>query len=453
MIAGALLLGVLGLTLLHTLFELPHAQLLAQLALVAFVLVAWRQLRRLAQCFAVLGGASLVLVGWRAEQPLAVIDAALAQGAWYCAFLVALGCLPVASNRSARLLAASARLVSVAGRNRYAALTLASHLFGLMLSLTALPLLIGAVLRHTGNDAGEAIARRRDAVLAILRGFAPTAAWSPLSIGPAVVVSVVPAASWQHVYLLGVGLAVVMLLLGALVHRIERTPAADSPPAAPPQSWRVLLPVLALVAGIFLLLLISTTTLGLSLPESVMLVIPLVTLAWLGGQRRGNAARPSVAALTRRWRGTPPRQATEIVVLAAAGVIGVALSALLPTAQLATALASLDLGPTLLLLGVFWALLGAGMLGISPLVTIILIGAILADPAQFGLPPLLLAGVFISSWCLIAQLSPYSASALLSAAAANMPSTTLILQWNRGFILAALLLVHASLLISGFLIR
>ena len=64
MIAGALLLGVLGLTLLHTLFDLPHAQLLAQLALVAFVLVAWRQLRRLAQCFAVLGGVSLVLVGW-----------------------------------------------------------------------------------------------------------------------------------------------------------------------------------------------------------------------------------------------------------------------------------------------------------------------------------------------------------------------------------------------------
>jgi hypothetical protein len=451
--AGALLLGVLALTVAHALFDLPAAERLSQLALLGVILVQWSAIRSLARVFALVALVSLALVVLLGDAPLAVIDRALAQGAWYCSFLVALGCLPAAANRSQRLLAAGARLVQVAGRGRYTALTLASHAFGLMLSLSALSLLIAAVLRQAPPSAPPGtgtLAARRGAVLAILRGFAPTAAWSPLSVGPVVVVSVVPTAQWQSIYVLGVGLAVAMLLLGALVQRLEPAPAPQM--MVPHESWRALYPVLALVVSVFALLLGCAQGFGLALPEAVMLVIPLVTLAWLTLQTWHQGAAALRARLASLVRETLPRQSSETVVLSAAGVIGVALAALLPTAQLADWVGLLNLSPTLLLLAVFWLLLGAGLVGISPLVTIILLGAVLADPVQLGLPPLLLAGVFISCWCLIAQLSPYSASALLTASAAGMPSTTLILDWNRYYIIAALLAGHAAIVLSGLLL-
>jgi len=132
-------------------------------------------------------------------------------------------------------------------------------------------------------------------------------------------------------------------------------------------------------------------------------------------------------------------QRTEIIILATAGFIGGAASGLLPYETMGQWLRQLPLAYLALPLMVFWIVIGFGYVGVNPVISVSIIGTLIAQPEAFGIEPLFLGVVYLCCWSLTAQLSPFTASNLLLGSIAGVNSTVIVNQWNRRFAVAAML--------------
>jgi hypothetical protein len=432
---------------------LPVLGQAAGVALALFLVLELPRQRRYAQVFFV-AMAALGCVGLLTTQhPVSLLLDALRRGAVYAAFFFALATLRDAAEHSVLIRRCGQHLVAQPPGRRYLALTAGGHLFGIILSYGAIELLGAMVVRantlaSAGGSAAVRTLRARRMLMAIYRGFAVMNCWSPLNLMTAVVSTAVPGAPMRLLLPIAFVVSVGMGAIGWIDDRLHTPPRAGAPsPPASAENWPIHLRVVGLVALVMALSEAAVAVLGITLVTAVTLVVPTVALVWAAVQCHGRARSKRVAlGLLMRRLGRfvvrVPEFRGEANVLGLSGFVGVALGAALP----AGGLGFLSLLPPLAIpLLVPVLLMATGQIGLNPVATVALLGAMLPDPNALGVAPAVLGFACMLGWGVGVSVTAMSASAITTARWLGVSPFVVSVLWNTRFTLGCLVLSWAAI--------
>ena len=442
---------VWALSLAGQLYGKPALGHVAGMLLAVFLVLELPRQRRYAQVFfvamALLGTAGLLTT----LHPMSLLLAALSRSAVYAAFFFALATLRRAAEHSALIRRCGEHLVAQPPGRRYLALTAGGHVFGIILSYGAIELLGAMVVRANtlqaagGNSEVRALRARR-MLMAVYRGFATMNCWSPLNLMTAVVSTAVPGATLAPLLPLAFAVSVGMGAIGWALDRLHTPTGRVATAPATSEKWSIHLRVIALVALVMGLSEAAVREFGIGLVTAVTLVVPAVALAWVAIQCRGRGWRVAARLFARRLRrflaGVPDFRG-EANVLGLSGFVGVALGAALAGGKTITVLTLLP--PIVIPLGVPVLLMAAGQVGLNPVATVALIGAVLPDPAAFGVAPAVLAFACMLGWGIGVSVTAMSASAITTARWLGVSPFVVSTKWNARFTLGCLLLAWAAI--------
>lgn len=415
-------------------------------ALALYLLLQAYRLPRTAWFHLGAGAAIAAVAVLRLDAPQDVLVAALHRAAFLAALFSALGALREAARSSDAVLATGRLLAQQPPGRRYAAMTLGGTFFGAILNFGAVGLLGGMVrdantLAAAGGDARIQAIREQRMLLAVLRGFSTLMFWCPLTVAYAIVTTSVAGAAWPTLALLGSFVTLCVLALGWGLDRATMPRSAVRPDAAPFR-WRGLAPLFCLLALIFALsFLVEATTRG-QLIHGVILVVPLIALAWIaldGGLAEG------VARMGRYLSGSVPKQRGEIVVLGNAAFVGAVIAALLPQSGVEALLDQVGVPGLAIPLAMPWLIVGIGQLGANPLITVTVLAALIGDPARFGVAPTVFGLSLVVGWGLTVGSSPAAAATMMIGRLSGRAAGAVGRGWNGPFTLLALLLCSALL--------
>lgn len=441
----------------------PACGTLAGLAMLTFLIVEFPRQRRYAQVlFLVLSAIGLIGVA-TVDDRLSHFLAGWQRGAVYGGFFLALSSLRDAAETSPLVRRCGQHLVAQPPGRRYAALTGGGHLFGIILSYGAIDLLGAMVTRANALSAAAGweaarVLRARRMLMAIHRGFCVMNCWNPLNLMTVIVTTAVPGAPMRALIPAALLVSVALMVLGWAEDRMAaaRSATRDGVPPNTRESWSIHLRMVALVLGVMVLAEAASLMLHISLAAAVTLAVPPVALIWAVLQSRGYIARfrgPGGRTVDRgmggrvvgimrrrtlRFLHRVPNFRAEATVLAASGFMGVSVGAALPATGMEPLLAWLP--PITIPLLVPVVLIATGQIGLNPIAVVALLGAIIPDPLALGVSPAVLAFSCMLGWGLAVNMTPMSASAIITARWAGVSPWTVTTRWNLAYSLSALLL-------------
>ncbi|MBM3565257.1 MAG: hypothetical protein FJX42_03985 [Alphaproteobacteria bacterium] len=411
-------------------FGVPYAGNTAIGALALFIAlevrrVAWPQL---------LIAAVLLSCGFATAAAAGQLPETLAKGLkTSLPFLVLFGAvawLNVPASESASLRAARDAVAGQPPGWRFVTLAAAAHLLGSVFNLVAVSLLSVLIGNQDKPDTRRRLAR------ALLQGFATATCWSPLFVGTAVILSILPGARWIEIAPLGAALSLLLLALAWFADRAlnpARVPLGAA--RAPMPGWAVRR-IAVLVTVLLVLAMGMVEATGLSIPIVMGLIGPPFALVWQALRRRASAAALSAVAATagRVARGLETLR-TETLMFSAANIFSSAIALVVPGDAALAALSRLELGPDGMIVLLALGLVMASAMGLHPVIVVMLIGQLL--PAEiFGLPPSLLALVLMALWGMGTNASPFSATNIIMSRAVGMGHWAIAWRWNLPFSLA-----------------
>lgn len=453
-ILGALLLFTGVAVIFREWLGLDVAAALAALGLVAFLIVATPFTPFSRKAFVAIG---LVLaglvVGFVDDWP-AVLEKAIAQGAFIATFFAALASLRNPASASPAIERCGQYLASQPPGKRYLALTIGGHLFALILNYGSITLLGGLTEAIAGKEPNPEIReiRNRRMLLAVQRGLCASLCWSPLAFATAITTSVIAGASWGGMAPYAILFAVVFLFVGWALDTLYKPKLSGPQPVRgkPIGSVRDLAPLVVLLVLLFAAVGTLEYLTGLAITAIVMLFVPLVSIGWIAYES-GNQGE-TMRRLKRLAFAELPSYRSELVLLIMAGVIGALGAALI---QPLTAGQSLDLSGLpvwLVLLAPVWIIPVLGQLGMNPILSVSMLAPLLPPADALGIPANLLVAAITAGWALAGATSPFTATTLLIGRLGHTSALHVGLVWNRAFTLwvglaiSAMLLVFAALL-------
>lgn len=369
---------------------------------------------------------------------------------FFSTFLLTLNVLRDAAKTSIGVRRCGNFVLAQAPGRRYFALTLASHLFAVILNYGVINLLGTMVVRSNtlasaGGDVNRLKIRERRMMLAVLRGQSSMVGWSPLSILIAVAVSMVPGLTWPSIAPVGGILAIGLLSLGWLMDRRQwpaGARAAAPLPASDETFLRSVMPMLMILLAIIALVVAVASASGLPMVRAVMLVVPCFAVFWIATQFRRFGPRVMAAVALRRLGRMPMKEfaaaRSEVLIISTAAFIGSAVAALVPPDAIDALMVQLRLPWLVLAMLLAAAILAAGQLGINALVSMTLIGASLHHMTETDLPSVVLATAMLGGSSLSIGSSPYGTPVVLIAAMTGQAPETIGRRWNGPFTVVAL---------------
>lgn len=443
-------------TVLKVAAEWSHNTLLANFAalgaavcLVLLTLqVSWARRLFVAIAVALTAWAWISLPAWDAA-----VGRALGNMAFIAAFFIALATLRNAAAGSAAIVRCGLYLANQPPGRRYLALTLGGHLFALVLNYGSISL-FGSLVERSVQAESDAQIRRirtRRMLLAIQRGFVTTLTWWPLTFAVVMSLAVVPGSRWEVAlpYCL-----VASFILGATGWAMDTifkprnvVPAPREP--TPRGAWKTLLPLLGLLLLLIALVGVLQYLTELRTVAVVMLVVPLISMAWIARQKQppfpSAEFEPSLRGRMDSFvRRELPAYAPELVLLMSAGYIGILASAELAPLIHEGLLGGGQLSP-LVLIGVLWFVPLAGQLGMNPILSVTLVGPLLPHAEQMGVTPEMVVLALVSGWALTGASSPFTATTMLVGKFGGVSPLRAGLGWNGPYTLVAGLLLSAWL--------
>lgn len=289
------------------------------------------------------------------------------------------------------------------------------HLFGAVINLSTV-VILGDRMTTRGR-----LGKRR--ALALTRGFAAAAFWSPFFSAMAAALIYAPGARLDIVVLAGLPMAAVSLWLTA--REIDPdNPALGAPFLGYPMRFGALW-----IPGLLVAIVLSVHTLlpRWSILAIITLSAPLLTAAILLA-REGRGAWPSLRDHVRQGLATT---INELALFLAAGVLAAGLTSL--TSQFGDWLPFARFGPSqasLLLV----ATVGVAALGVHPVITIAALGVWLAPLRP---EPNLLAITFLMAWAIGVPANPLSGLHLMMQGRYGIDGYA-FLRWNAGYVLKCL---------------
>ena len=362
------------------------------------------------------------------------------------AFFSALTTLKFAADTSPAIRKCGRFLSQQPPGRRYLALTFGGQLFGLLLNYGAISLLGSMSLSHAAEEANEEIRRHRvrRMLLAVQRGFISILPWSPFSFAIVISTSLVPGTSWLQCVLPGLVTGTVLASTGWLLDTLFKPKLSGSPPPKekPDGDWFAVMPLIALLLLLVLLLTAARLLTGARIQALVMIVAPLVSLAWIAvqagrdrplrqvGDRAGDYLMIQLAGFR-----------SEMVLLMMAGYIGIVASPLLGTLLQVMNVDLAALPGWAVLVLIVWLIPIAGQIGMNPILAAALIAPVLPDAAHLGVPPVSIVVAITAGWILSGVSSPFTATTLLVGRFGGVSAAHVGQRWNGLFtILCAALL-------------
>jgi len=441
--AGSALLTSLAATALAEAFQVPYVRGVAIVALLIGIALLVPSLPRAGKVFAGTALGLAVVTWFVASDPGSIIMTALARGTVFAGLMTSLAFLREGAGNSSLVRACGTHMISQPPKLRYAALAIGGHLFGLILNLGALVMLATMIMRgQTGTmDSRLTELRRRRALTAMLRGFGTCSTWSPMAITPTVVLSTLPMLRWSEILPYALALMAMFLVIGwifdgfetrDLVRQVQGAPR-EPPPVG---GWGQQLALVALVGVILAVVIGVEYALHASVTSAVMLSMPPVGIAWMAFQGR---RRPGAKLVLRRLKRLAllrlPKESLETVMFASSGMIGIMLASIIEPAWIigATRYIPAAVVPVL----VFWAVLACGQLGVSPVISVTVIGGALGAPGVLAVSPLALAAALTAGWSLTVAWSPFTGSVLTVSRISGWPANVIGRGWNGNYSLAS----------------
>ncbi len=438
------------------LWESPRLGAAGAPFLLAYFVFCWPRLALVAR---VLLAVALVLALVALLRPggVELLVTAAARFTFLPAFIAMLSLLRAAADQSRTTVEAGALLLRQAPGRRYLALTLGGHVFGILLNIGGLALLIDITrkantLEAGFGDPGVVEIRSRRMTLAVMRGFACIALWSPLGVALNLLLTLVPGLSWFAVAPHGFLAALGFMALGYIFDRLEY------PPARPPRAEGARgdgaegLRAVGILFGHILLLssltLLAEQASGLSFQAVLVNVVPLYAAGWLLMEQRANPRPEGAGAFVlasfragiNRW----PAQANEISIFAASGLMGVILAALVPREALSAAIFALGAGPGVLAMLIAGLVLILGVMGVNPLISCSILAATLST-MQLPLSNANMVLALGGAWTLSIGFGPMLSLMVIVSGLVGRPPREIAFLWNGRFSIAAVILWFAAL--------
>ncbi|MEX2321418.1 MAG: hypothetical protein WD668_08675 [Saccharospirillum sp.] len=454
-LALSLLATLLAGTLLYQLANVELALWIAGFALIAFIVMRWRQLPQSPRILVGLALFSGFFLPWT-DDPWAVLRTAFDRAGYFSTFLVALSFLRLAAQRSRMVRRCGALAVNQPPARRYGILSYTTALFGLILNFGVLHLLglmvtRGNTLAAAAGNVSIQRTRQRRMSLAMLRGFAALPMTSPFSITLALLLTIIPGLRWQDILPIGFVTAVLLILIG-WIQDFRHNPRRAPPGMEASQkrySWQPAVQLVGLIGlltgGAFLL----ETTTELSLTLAVILISPLVGIGWLAWQGNRAGVWGALVLLGRRLKTDIPNQVAplsgEVSLLAGAGFLGAAITGLVSESQVLWLVSSLHLNGYYLLIVAMILTVALGQVGFNPIVSVTLLASALQPVTSFGLTNELLALGLMSAWCLTVNSSPFTISVSIVGHLSQVSPRHLAWNWNRRYLLVSFVFLSAWL--------
>jgi len=447
-LSGFLLVATAILVFLAEAVGGPVYSLAAGGAVILYLALVAPTVRWSRQLFVATGAALFATAALTRPDWPAMTGRALASASLVAAFFIAVGWLRNAADASPTIARSGRFLAGQPPGRRYLTLTLGGLLFGLVLLYGAISLLGGLAetsARREPNPEIRAIRTRR-MLLAVQRGLVTTLCWSPLTFSMAVSTSLVPGSSWAGTVALA---AVGGLILGGLGWAMDtifkpRLRGPRPPPQAPEGSWADLVPLLLLLALLMGGAAALQAVTGLRVVYVVMAFVPVLSLAWIALQWRGEPGG-RMAHAARRARGYVTVDLagyrSEIVLLVMAGFIGTLGSGLLAPLAADAGIDFTAIPVWALLVGILWMVPVTGQLGMNPILSVSLLAPLLPHADTLGVSPNAIVLAITSGWALTGASSPFTATTLLVGALGRVGAWHVGWKWNGVYTLLGGLLL------------
>lgn len=454
--AAALSLGVLlPLVDADMLLGWRWAGAIATPFLMVYFACCWRRIMVTAKALLILCGALGLMVLTR-PNGVDTLLAALSRMTFFPAFVAALALLRAAADTSATVERAGKLLVNQPPSRRYAALTAGGHIFGILLNIGGLALLLDMTRRANTLDSAfgdprVVELREKRMTMAVLRGFSSIAFWSPLGLALNLLLACMPGVAWADVAPYGLAAALAFMALGLLFDLVE-SPRPTRPRAAPSDPggiWAVAA-LVGHIAALSGLALAAEYLTHFSFQAILINLVPLYAVAWLlGSALKTGAASVPHAARTLRDKGVArwPNYANEIAIFAASGLLGVILADLAPRDALEAAIVAMSAPAGIFAAGLSLAVVGAGLLGVNPMISTSILAATLSSIAVPGLSQGNILLALAGGWACIIGLGPLMSSLVMASAVIGRPPSLVGFKWNGRFVLAAVVLWSIALLV------
>lgn len=380
---------------------------------------------------------------------MASVENALRTSAFIAAFFTALTSLRHVADTSAAIQRCGNFLAKQPPGKRYAALTLGGQMFAPLLNYGAISLLGSLATASARNEPNAQIRslRNRRMLLAIQRGFVSTLPWSPLAFAMAITTSLIPDSSWSGAVLPCLVSGLILAVTGWMMDAwIKPQPVSGSfQREKPGGSWASVLPLLLLlailVASVAGLHLIS----GIRAVGVVIVVVPIMAVAWIGIQARGARPAATIAARTMTYfTNDLPLYKGELVLLMMAGFIGTLGSELLVPVLSASGF-DLSAAPGwLVLVSIVWIIPLTGQLGMNPILSVSLFAPLFPDPVTLAVSSTDVVVAITAGWALSGASSPYTATTLLIGSFGGVSAAQVGIRWN------GLYTIICGILLSGW---
>lgn len=379
-------------------------------------------------------GAVFVLL----PDPIEALFKGVRSASFIATFFTALGFLRDAAHTSKMIRSAGIFLANQPAGRRYGALSLGGHLFALVLNYGAIVLLGTMSEKSTTKEPDPLIRRLRlqRMLLAIQRGFISILAWSPLTFSTVMTLTVVPDLQWIDMLPYCLVTSFFLVAVGWVLDWVMKPPVKRKGSLGDEslKGWLLVLPVVLLVVIIFAAALGLQVVLDSRLIIAVVLSVPVVGMGWLLVQNSPQGPALALPLLSRRLKRHVlnyfPSYAQEITLLCSAGFIGNVAAALVPGLLGEDFIDFESLPVWFVPVVCLWLIPILGQLGMNPLLSVVVLGALLPDLDMLDLSPIAVGVAFTAGWSMTGATSPFTATTMLVGRIANVPALKVGVVWN-----------------------
>lgn len=454
--AALCLLGLAPVVDAQVLFGWRWAPLLAVPLLTGYFALCWPRIMLNAKIL-LLGCLALAGVVLLREGGLEILAKAIERMSFFPVFVAMLALLRAAAGASDTTAKAGALLVRQPPSRRYLALTAGGHIFGILLNIGGLALLLDMTKRANTLEAGFGEARivamrERRMTLAVMRGFACIAMWSPLGLALNLLLASVPDLAWIDIAPYGFVGALAFMVLGFVFDRLEFPPPTrprvqvDDPGGVP-----ALLKLIGHIGALSGLAMLAEVLTERPFQAILINLVPLYAVVWLLAnaisQRRPRRVAFTLSHLREgglvRW----PHFANEISIFAASGFLGVVLATLAPREALQAAFAAAALPPGVVAAGLTGSVVVLGFLGLNPMISASILAATLASITVPGLSHVHAVLALAAGWTCVIGVAPLMSSLVMTATLIGRRSIEVGVIWNGRFTIAAVVVAMVAVLL------
>jgi len=373
-----------------------------------------------------------------------IVMAGLGRASLFGALICAVAFLQEAARSSRLVVEAGEALVRRRGRTLFSELFVATHASGLVLNFGVIAVLSPLVEAAARSDPEPGLRRRL--YLALLRGFATTTMWSPLSVAYLATLIVVPGLDGSDLALCGLGTAIIFLALGTVIDRLEqhRSSAGVAPRPALPQTAEGARPLLRLGGLVLLILLVAwagSMLLGSGLLAGVLLTAPVVGAVWAGGGMPSAQMPARMLHYGKSVAAAMPGNAGDVAVLAGTAYLGYLAGVLAGGIAPGGWFQMLPWPGLAIPILASWCIVLFALAGVGPLITVFGVASLIGAPADLGIPPLVLGVALMGGWGISVSLSSAGAALRVVARSARKTTSEVGVGWNGAYSLAGALLL------------